>query len=112
MIKTTPTVRLASEDNRNQAWLQGQIYWKNILRSELTFFGLDTGVAEISHMVDPVEICDITEKGISSVGVDAAGGEWMTTLGGTYSEAYAQWFDSLGTTVMETLLRPWKVYRR
>ena len=70
---------------------------------KLFYFNLEAGIVEIGPKEEPEIIREITEHHIKEAGYNSSDHEWLALIGVAYSEAFAQWFDSLGPKTMKTL---------
>jgi len=63
---------------------------------KLSFLKLFKGLERIKDLEDPGTIRRTMEEEISRAGLNSDDAEWMSLLDQAYTEAYAQWFSSLG----------------
>ena len=70
---------------------------------KLSYFDLKEGIREISQKEEPAIIREITERHIKEANSNPSDYGWLALLGRAYSEAYAQWFDTLGPETMKML---------
>ena len=74
---------------------------------KLVFFGLGQHLAEICALTDPAAVRKITEKYINDARLHQHDPKWIEILKTAYTEAYAQWFDTLGIELRGSVLKNW-----
>ena len=73
--------------------------------TKLAYYNQGSAINELSKYVDPKRLISFTEKVLADSGINPDDAGWFEYLSVAYTEAYAQWLDSLGETVREDTLK-------
>ncbi len=68
---------------------------------KLAYFNMGKLIPGLCLLVNPETLLDFTAKAITDAKLDPDCPNWINYLGTAYTEAYAQWFDSLGNVLRE-----------
>ena len=76
--------------------------------TKLVYYDLGSFIPELCRFVSPEAITKFTATTITEAGLDPDNPKWINYLGTAYTEAYAQWLDSLGNRLRGDIVEEWK----